>query len=126
MLQIKRKTPNEQPAQNTACSGGSCKTSNLCWGILGPNGRLHRATFSKSLAECILTYDRYKDYSLTRLAYRRGAKLEPGEKSHAVYGVIATKKNRVLRIPLTRESAEIYTECNSRHIEEIYLNQIGE
>ena len=51
----------------------------------------------------------------------RGKKLEPGEESRAVYGVVATNKDLVLRIPLRKELAEIYTQDDSRHIEEIFL-----
>jgi len=51
----------------------------------------------------------------------RGRRLEPGEESNGIYGVVATGKDLVLRVPLRKELAEIYTCDDSRHIEEIFL-----
>lgn len=51
----------------------------------------------------------------------RGRKLKPGEVSRALYAVIGTAKDRVLRVPIRKELAELYACCDSRHIEEIFL-----
>jgi hypothetical protein len=53
--------------------------------------------------------------------YIRGRRLEPGEKSKGIYGIVATDKDLVLRVPLRAELAEIYACDDSRHIEEIFL-----
>jgi hypothetical protein len=82
---------------------------------------LHRATFAKSLAIHIID-NHYTDYELWEMNYIRGNKLQPGEKSRALYGVIGTKKDSVLRVPIQMETAKIYTEDDSRHIEEIFID----
>lgn len=39
-----------------SCGNGSCKLTNYTWGITNGN-KLHRLTFSKSLAEHIVSFD---------------------------------------------------------------------
>lgn len=56
-----------------------------------------------------------------RVKFRRGKPLQAGENSAALYGVIGTRKNVVLRIHLRKELAEMYVDGYSRHLEEIYL-----
>ena len=55
--------------------------------------------------------------------YIRGRRLEPGEESRGIYGIVATDKDLVLRVPLRKELAEIYADDSSRHIEEIFLTK---
>lgn len=89
--------------------------------IINPEtNRLHRATFSKSLAKMIIK-NYYPEYKIVKGNYIRGRRLEPGESSKGLYGIIGTKKDSVLRIPITKESANMYYDPNSRHIEEIFL-----
>lgn len=79
-------------------------------------------TFSRSLAELIV--QKYApDCVLKEFNYRRNGKiLRPGEiSSSGLYGIIGTRKNILLRVQLTKEIAEIFTEDPSRHIEEIFL-----
>ena len=52
----------------------------------------------------------------------RGRRLKAGEKSRGIYGVVATDKDLVLRVPLRQELAELYTQDESRHVEEIFLS----
>ena len=60
-------------------------------------------------------------YEVREAHFIRGNRLEPGQESRAIYGVVGTDKDLVLRVPLCKELAEIYTEDDSRHIEEIFL-----
>ena len=56
-----------------------------------------------------------------RVEYKRGKILEAGEKSRALYGIVGTKKNVMLRIAIQQELAELQTQCDSRHLQEIFL-----
>ena len=51
----------------------------------------------------------------------RGKQLKPGEESRAVYGIISTNSDIILRVPLQKEMAELMYDENFRHIEEIFL-----
>jgi len=82
---------------------------------------LHRATFSRSLAEHIIE-KHVPDYELRIANFVRGERLSPGESSRALYGIVSTDKDLVLRVPMTKELAEVYSDEKSRHIEEIFLN----
>ena len=102
----------------------SCKTSSKVYAVVNPEtNRLHRATFSKSLAEHIVR-EHYPTYEVRAAWYKRGNKLKRGEKSRGIYGVVGTKQDLLLRVPLRLELAELYTQCDSRHIEEVFLNFI--
>ena len=98
----------------------SCKDSSVVYCVVNPStNRVHRATFSKNLADLIV--ESTTGYEVREAHFIRGKRLEPGEKSKGIYGVVATDKDLVLRVPLRRELAEIYTSDDSRHIEEIFL-----
>ena len=102
-----------------------CKLSDKVWGIICPDtNTLHRMTFSKSLAEHIAETCG-PQYKAAPFTYRRGKMLAPGQGScNGLYAIIGTKKDLVLRISLFKEGAELMTQDNSRHIEEIYLDII--
>jgi len=88
--------------------------------VVNPDtNRIHRATFSKSIADLIV--EQTTGYEVREARFIRGRRLEPGEDSDGIYGVVATDKDLVLRVPLRKELAEIYTSDDSRHIEEIFL-----
>jgi hypothetical protein len=72
------------------------------------------------LAKHIITHH-HPEYEIRQVAFIRGKLLAPGESSPALYGIVSTKKDIVLRVPMTKESAELYAGDDSRHIEEIYL-----
>lgn len=99
----------------------SCKDSSKVYCVVHPaTNRIHRATFSKSLAHFILE-SLEPGFEVWTAKFTRGKRLKPGETSRGVYGVIGTRKNIVLRVPLRKEIAELYTNDDSRHIEEIFL-----
>lgn len=81
---------------------------------------LHRVTFSKSLAQLILD-SLSDDYKLIDANFVRGRRLKRGEISRGIYGIVATNKDLVLRVPIRQELADIYADDPSRHVEEIFL-----
>ena len=89
--------------------------------IIDPKtNKLFRVTFSLSLANHIVSAH-FPEYKIREATAIRGKALRPGEPSSGLYGVISTDKDLLLRCPMTAESAELYTECDSRHIEEVFL-----
>ena len=101
----------------------SCKASEGAWAVINPNtNTLHRITFSESLAQLIID-ESEEGLILERIRFHRGNRLYPGEQSRGIYGVVATKKDLVLRVPLRKELAEMYAEDDSRHLEEIFISR---
>lgn len=99
----------------------SCKDSSKVYCVINPNtNKLHRATFSRSLAEHIVE-KHCPEYEVRSANFVRGKKLHPGESSRGIYGIVSTDKDLVLRVPIRKELAEIYASDGSRHIEEIFL-----
>ena len=85
---------------------------------------MHKATFSKSLAHHIVE-NHFKDYEVRTFNFIRGRKLKPNEESSSgLYGIIGTRKDIVLRVQLDPETAKLITEDESRHLEEIYFEEI--
>ena len=100
----------------------ACKDSSKVYCIVDPKtNKIHRATFSESLTDLII--EKYVSHYEKRVAnFIRGRKLKRGEKSRGIYGIVATDKDLVLRVPLRQELAELYTQDDSRHVEEIFLS----
>jgi hypothetical protein len=89
--------------------------------VINPDtNKLHRVSFSKSLVDHIVKHH-FTRYKVVTARYIRGKKLSPGETSKGLYGIIASKKDIILRCPIRKELAEIYANDDSRHIEEIFL-----
>lgn len=105
------------------CSTGSCKTLDRIWGIVKGN-KIHRLTFSKSLAEHIV--QKNKEYSVQRFEFQIGKPLQRSEISRTgFYGIISTSKQIALRISLIRECAEYLTQDESRYLAEVSLRPVG-
>jgi hypothetical protein len=82
--------------------------------------KVHRFTFSLSLAEHIKTY-LTGPYEIRRRKFIIGRDLAPGEKSKSgAYAVVGTHKGRTLRITLYQQLAEIFRD-DSRKIAEAWL-----
>ena len=89
--------------------------------IINPQtNKLHRVTFSLSLAKHIIA-KHFPHYEIRDAKAIRNKVLNKGEISSGIYGVVSTKSNLLLRAPLRKELADMYSECDSRHIEEIFL-----
>lgn len=63
----------------------------------------------------------YPDLEVMPFRFIRGQPLEHGETSNALYGIISTRKDIVLRVSLTKEMAKTLTPDDERYIQEIYL-----
>lgn len=107
------------------CATGSCQTSDRIWGIINPiTNRLHRLTFSKSLADFICATN--PEYQVARFAYSIGRVLERGEvSSTGIYGIMSASKHYALRASLIKGTAELYTEDSSRYLRELHLLRVS-
>lgn len=56
-----------------------------------------------------------------RLVYKLGKILLPGEESRGLYGIMSNLKDITLRVSMTREHAELLTECDSRYVQEVFI-----
>lgn len=104
----------------------SCKKSDKLWCVINPSlNRLHRVTFSSDIANFLTRYD--ESYIAKPFRFIRGKQLARGEISNSgLYAIVSTKKDLVLRITLYHNSANLMTEDESRHMEEIYLIPIDD
>lgn len=103
---------------------GNCKTSNKIWGIVDPTtNKLHRLTFSKSLADLIVETVG-EPQKVRRFKFRLGKRLKEGEKSpNGLYAIMSEGKKIALRIALTYESADLYNDRDSRFLQEVWLEE---
>lgn len=109
---------------------GLCKDSEKVWGIISENKKgikkLHRLTFSKSLAQLIVEQKSESGYRLARFEYRVGKDLEVGETSSTgLYALVSKGSDVVLRISLFKSLSAIHYDENSRTIKECYLREIA-
>lgn len=89
--------------------------------VINPtNDKVHRVTFSRDLANFIVG-NYYPEYEVRVMRVHRGKRLNPEEPSSGLYGVVSTSKDLLLRVPIRQELAQLYTECDSRHLEEVFL-----
>lgn len=104
-----------------SCAGGNCKTSDKVWAVINPKtNKLHRLTFSESLAKLIVVI--CPEMEIRRWKYIPGKILGPGQKSKTgLYGIMSIAKNIALRISCIQETAEIYRDEDSRYVCEIYI-----
>ena len=80
-------------------------------------------TFSKGLAQFIV--DRYcPEMEVATFSFIRGVKLGAEDKSRGAYAIVGTQKDIVLRVALRKELADVYTDGESRHQEEIFLSRV--
>jgi hypothetical protein len=81
---------------------------------------LHRLTFSKSLADLIVSKE--TQYQLKRYEFKVGKILNKNEISKSgLYALVSLKGNITLRISLIQEIAELQRDDNSRYIAEAWI-----
>jgi hypothetical protein len=109
------------------CSTGSCKSTEAIWGLVsnGENGqRLHRLTFSSSLAQWLAGEAEKKwgmKMEVKRYGFKIGKRLDAGQASASgVYGIVSANKGMALRASLFQEGAEMMRD-SSRDIHEMWL-----
>ena len=106
--------------------GGGCKSNSIVYGVVNPEtNRLHRLTFSRSLANHIV---KGTPNEVRRFNYVLGRKLEKKERSsNGLYGIVSSLKNSndlVLRISLCYNTAQLLTPDRYRHLAEVWLESI--
>lgn len=103
---------------------GSCKTSNKVYGIVNhATNKLHRLTFSKSLANHIIE-KMGNDYRVERFQYDMET---PSSNQPMLYGIVSNLKGKtdlVLRIALTKPAADLLVDNKFRRIEPITLKRL--
>ena len=79
---------------------------------------MFRITFSKSLAEHVAG----ENYNVKRIELKLGKPLKNGEKSRSgLYAVVAKKRDRILRVSLIKELAELMDDGESRYLAECWV-----
>lgn len=96
----------------------------MVYGVYDPKtNKLHRVTFSKGLAQFIVS-KYHPEMECIKMQFIRGRKLENNMKSRAAYAVVGSSKDIVLRVALRKELADLYTDGLHRHQEEIFLSRV--
>lgn len=85
------------------------------------NSKIYRITFSESLAQHILKcLD--DTYSILPVTIKVGRRLKDGETSSSgLYGIVATRNDRLLRVSLSKDIAEFMCNDDSRYLAECYV-----
>lgn len=105
--------------EDQICNNGSCKTSNKVWALVDKNKCCYRLTFSKSLAEFIISSER-PDLKLARIEYARGKRLGNSDTANSgIYGILSSQ-GIVLRASLIKEQALEYC-SDTRSLIELHL-----
>lgn len=104
-------------------SGGGCKDDERIYGIIDTDtNKLHRLTFSKSLADLI---SNKTGLSTARFTYRVGEPLESGERSTTgLYALLDAKSDLCLRISLDPQIAAIHCDPQHRKLASAYIKII--
>lgn len=86
------------------------------------NNKIYRITFSKSLAEHIVS--KFNDsYEVKRVAFRLGERLEAGQISKTgLYAIVSEKNNWTLRITLFQQIADTFRDA-SRYVAECFIEE---
>jgi hypothetical protein len=85
--------------------------------------KVFRLTFSKSLAEHIVAALGDDTFTLRRLSFRIGRRLELGDLSRSgAYAVVDVRKGATLRVSLDRDVAELMR-SDSRYLAEAWVVQ---
>lgn len=102
-------------------SGGDCKSDQRIYGIYNKEtNKLHRLTFSKSLAELIASKT---GLAMGRWNYHIGEPLEPGQASPTgLYALLDAKSNLTLRISLDPQIAAIHCDDKYRKLACAYIS----
>lgn len=113
----------EQITKFCDLEGGGCKDDQRIYGIINPKtNKLHRLTFSKSLADLIAAKTGLK---VTRFRYHIGKDLEPGESSPSgLYALLDADSNLALRISLDHEIAKIHCDWQYRKLASAYISKL--
>ena len=83
--------------------------------------KLHRITFAKSVAERCAELSGV-DYKVQKIELKLGAELGTGEASRSgLYALISRRKEKLLRVSLIRDAAELMCDNDSRYLRECFV-----
>jgi hypothetical protein len=107
------------------CSiSGNCKAKDTIYAIINPKTqKLHRLTFSESLATLILRNMKNlkgEEYEMKELTFIIGKRLQRGEQSSSGLYALMTK-DYCLRISLDSKIAELHAQDDSRYLAEAWI-----
>lgn len=85
------------------------------------NNKIFRITFSKSVSEHICTF-LDNDYKIKKVTLKLGKILIRGKISQSkAYAIVSRKNNKILRVTLYKEMAELLCDYDSRYVAECWL-----
>lgn len=87
-------------------------------------GKLHRLTFSQSLAKFLCSLD--PNYKIQRFKVTIGRELQPDEKSSTGVYILMSNKGYMLRGQVSRELSNLYRDGLSKHVVEASLEKIDD
>lgn len=95
---------------------------NKVWALI-KDGKVHRLTFSKSLAQHIQRSSP-EPFEIQRVTFRTGKRLQHGEDSRSgLYAIMSTRKpDLALRITLFKDAAQLMTPDHWREIRECWIS----
>lgn len=106
-----------------SCSIYGCQ-EDLIWGLIRPDGRLSRFSFSKNLLEWLNRQYLNGECTIAQFKFRKGRRLEIGEQSASgIYAITAEKGSigRTLRACYSAEQAAFLADPGTRSIYEFWL-----
>jgi hypothetical protein len=106
-----------------SCGIYGCQ-EDLIWGLIRPDGKLSRFSFSKNLLEWLNRQYLNGECTVTQFKFRKGRRLEIGEQSASgIYAITAEKGSigRTLRACYTAEQAAFLADPGTRSIHEFWL-----
>lgn len=106
-----------------SCGIYGCQ-EDLIWGLIRPDGKLSRFSFSKNLLEWLNQQYLNGECTIAQFKFRKGRKLEAGEKSASgIYAITAESGSigRTLRACYTAEQAAFLADPGTRCIHEFWL-----
>lgn len=106
-----------------SCTIHGCQ-EDLIWGLIRPDGKLSRFSFSKNLLEWLNQQYLGGECTIAQFKFRRGRQLEIGERSASgIYAITAEKGSigRTLRACYSAEQAAFLSDPGTRSIHEFWL-----
>jgi len=109
--------------RRSSCNTGGCSPEHI-WGLLRPDGRLARFSFSHSVLTWVNNQALEGRGRIQRFRFLRGLPIPPGGTSRSgLYAIVAERgsKGRVLRVCYSKEAADFFREPGARSIHEFWL-----
>lgn len=83
--------------------------------------KLHRITFAESVASRCAELSG-AGYKIQKVNLKLGAELAPGQAScNGLYALVSRRKEKLLRVSLIRDAAELMCDYDSRYLRECFV-----